>query len=539
MPAYRAPRGTRDLLPDERPTWERLEAIARDLSHRYGYASMETPLFERSEVFERGIGAGTDVVEKELFRVSASRGEEGERWALRPGGDGGHRPRLRPARPPDVAAAGQVSRCSVRCSVTTARRPAATASSSSGTSRPSATPGPAIDAEIIELGHRFYREAGLSDVNVLLNSIGDPVCRPAYIEALRAHFAPHEALLVGVEKERLATNPLRLLDSKDPDLAELIATAPTITERLCDPCRTHFEAVKAHLEALGIGYRLAPRLVRGLDYYTRTAFEFYREGAEGQQSALAGGGRYDGLVELLGGKPTPGIGFAIGLDRVVLALSEAGVAAGPVDHPTVVVCGADPADTVTRLRIATDLRAAGLSARADLNVRKLGRQLENAAREGAHFAVILGDELAQGNVQLRDLPAATQKVVHLDDLARELTRAHASHRHGTPSAAEPGLMGEWIYFIHPPREDFAATMTEAEDDGLGRDTSSASRGRSPTGPWSWSARRWDGSTPASPSSRRRTKPSARRFMEADPAIAGGFATGELRPFRVSLLRGRD
>ena len=205
---------------------------------------------------------------------------------------------------------------------------------------------------------------------------------------------------------------------------------------MCDPCRTHFEAVKAHLEALGIGYRLAPHLVRGLDYYTRTAFEFYREGAEGQQSALAGGGRYDGLVELLGGKPTPGIGFAIGLDRVVLALAEAGVAASPPDHPTVVVCGADPPDTVTRLRIATDLRAAGLSARADLNVRKLGRQLENAAREGAHFAVILGDELAQGHVQLRDLPAATQKVVNLDDLARELTRAHASHRHGTQSGRD-------------------------------------------------------------------------------------------------------
>ena len=123
---------------------------------------------------------------------------------------------------------------------------------------------------------------------------------------------------------------------KDPDLAELIATAPTISERLCDACRTHFEAVKAHLEALGIRYRLAPRLVRGLDYYTRTAFEFYREGAEGQQSALAGGGRYDGLVELLGGKPTPGIGFAIGLDRVVLALAEAGVPASVPDHPTVV-----------------------------------------------------------------------------------------------------------------------------------------------------------------------------------------------------------
>jgi histidyl-tRNA synthetase len=184
-----------------------------------------------------------------------------------------------------------------------------------------------------------------------------------------------------------------------------------------------------------VPFRLASRLIRGLDYYTRTAFEFYRRGAEGQQSALGGGGRYDGLVELLGGKPTPGIGFALGLDRVVLALAESGVAAPASAHPTVVVCGADPADTITRLRIATDLRAAGLAARADLNVRKLGRQLEGAARDGAHFAVIVGDELANGQVQLKDLPAATQKVVHLDDLARELTRASASHRHGTDAGA--------------------------------------------------------------------------------------------------------
>ena len=431
MPAYRAPRGTRDLLPDERPTWERLENLARDLARHYGYASIETPLFERSEVFERGIGAVTDVVEKELFRVSPSRGEDGERWALRPEATAGivrafvqHGLQTWP-QPVKVSLLGPMFRYD---------RPQA------GRFRQFwqwdveaiGDAGPAIDAEIIELGHRFYSDAGLTDVRVLLNSIGDPTCRPAYIESLRAHFAPHEDRLVGVERERLAANPLRLLDSKDPDLAELIASAPLISDHLCDACRAHFEAVQAHLAALGIEVHLEPRLVRGLDYYTRTAFEFYREGAEGQQSALGGGGRYDGLVELLGGKPTPGIGFALGLDRVVLALAAAAVAVNGADHPTVVVCAADPADTVGRLRIATDLRAAGLSARADLNVRKLGRQLEGAARDGAHFAVIVGDELANGNVQLKDLPAATQKLVHLDDLARELTRAQASHCHGTP-----------------------------------------------------------------------------------------------------------
>ncbi len=181
-------------------------------------------------------------------------------------------------------------------------------------------------------------------------------------------------------------------------------------------------------------YRLEPGLVRGLDYYTRTAFEFYLTGREGQQQALGGGGRYDGLVELLGGRPTPGIGFGIGLDRLVLALAEAGVPAIEEQRPVAVVVGADPDDTTARLRVATDLRAAGIAARAELGQRKLGRQLEAAARDGAHFAVILGDELAGGEVGLRDLPAGTQKLVAVTDLAREIGRADDAHHHGSPAS---------------------------------------------------------------------------------------------------------
>ncbi len=211
-------------------------------------------------------------------------------------------------------------------------------------------------------------------------------------------------------------------------MQELNALAPKITNLLCEACAAHFAEVRAHLDALGVGYRLEPTLVRGLDYYTRTAFEFYRRGAEGQQQALGGGGRYDGLVELLGGKPTPGIGFGIGLDRVVLALADA--AAAPEPHPVAVVVGADPDATVERLRIATQLREAGLAARAELGRRKLGKQLEAAAKEHAHFAVILGDELGDGQVQVKDLEAGTQRLVALADLSRELARAHGAHRHG-------------------------------------------------------------------------------------------------------------
>jgi histidyl-tRNA synthetase len=294
-------------------------------------------------------------------------------------------------------------------------------------------PGPAVDAEIVELADRFYRAAGLTGHTILLNSIGDPACRPAYIEELTAYYRAHEMDLPPTERSRLERNPLRILDSMDPSIAALNAAAPMITDRLCDACAAHFAAVRAHLDAIGVAYSPEPRLVRGLDYYTRTAFEVYPAGAAGQQSAIGGGGRYDGLVELLGGRPTPGIGFGLGLDRVLLALRDAGTA-GPIDAPepapVAVVVGSDPDDSVTRLRIATELRAAGLAARAELGHRKLGKQLEAAARDGAHFAVILGDELASGHVLLRDLEAGTQRAVGVTDLARELERASKTHRHG-------------------------------------------------------------------------------------------------------------
>jgi histidyl-tRNA synthetase len=428
MATFRAPRGTRDLLPPERTAMLRLERIAADLTTRYGYRPIETPLFEQTAVFERGVGEVTDIVEKELFRI-APRTEDGEAWALRPEPTAGivrayvqHGMQTWP-QPVKLTLTGPMFRYD---------RPQA------GRYREFwqfdveaiGDPGPAVDAELIELGSRFYAEAGVSGVKVLLNSIGDGVCRPAYIEELKAYFRPHAAALPEVERGRLEKNPLRLLDSKDPAMAALNAAAPRITDRLCDACRGHFEAVQAHLAALDVPFRLEPGLVRGLDYYTRTAFEFYVEGREGQQQALGGGGRYDGLVELLGGRPTPGIGFGLGLDRILLALDEAGVGAAPEPTPVAVVVGAEPAATIDRLRIVTMLRAAGIAARAELAPRKLGKQLEAASRDHAHFAVIVGDELGEGHVQLRDLEAGTQKAVALDDLAREVARAQASHHHG-------------------------------------------------------------------------------------------------------------
>ncbi len=432
MPTFRAPRGTRDLLPAERAGMMRLEGIASTLASRYGFRPIETPLFEQAAVFERGVGEVTDVVEKELFRLT-TRTDEGETWALRPEPTAGivrafvqHGMQTLP-QPVKLTLTGPMFRYD---------RPQA------GRYREFwqfdvetiGDPGPAVDAELIELAARFYADAGLRDVVLLLNSIGDAVCRPAYIEELKAYFRPHAATLPEVERGRLEKNPLRLLDSKDPAMVALNAAAPRITDRLCDACRAHFDGVQAHLAALGLAFRLEPGLVRGLDYYTRTAFEFYVEGREGQQQAIGGGGRYDGLVELLGGRPTPGIGFGLGLDRVLLALESQGAPAAPDPAaPVAVVVGAEPGATSDRLRIATLLRSAGIAARAELAPRKLGKQLEAAARDRAHFAVILGDELADGQVQLKDLDAGTQKLVSVDDLAREIGRAHAGHHHGTPA----------------------------------------------------------------------------------------------------------
>ncbi|MCU0506541.1 MAG: histidine--tRNA ligase [Chloroflexi bacterium] len=420
MPAYRAPRGTRDLLPAERPAWRALADLARSLADAYGYREIETPLFEQVDVFERGVGAVTDIIEKELFRLQP-RTDDAEAWALRPEGTAGivrayvqHGMQTWP-QPVRLTLLGPMFRYD---------RPQA------GRYRQFwqwdveaiGDAGPAVDAEIVELGLRFYREAGLEDVEVHINSIGDPACRPAYVERLTAFYTRHADELPPHERERLAANPLRLLDSKDPVLARLNVDAPVITDHLCDACAEHFADVRAHLDALGVEHRQEAGLVRGLDYYTRTAFEYYRRGREGQQQALGGGGRYDGLVELLGGRHTPGIGFALGLDRVILAQQETDLEVAVERPPIAVVVGADPAGTAERLRVATDLRAEGLHVRADLAVRKLGRQLEAASREGAHFAVILGDELSEGNVQLRDLEAASQKVVAIDDLPALLQR---------------------------------------------------------------------------------------------------------------------
>ncbi len=410
-----APRGTHDLLPEDGPAWERLEAVARDLANRYAFDRMETPLFERVELFARGLGESSDAVEKEMFRVSgpATSDEDRAEWALRPEPTAGivrayvERGMHVRSGPLRVWMLGPMFRYD---------RPQA------GRYRQFTQwdvevlgdPGPMVDAELIELGHRFFAQAGVQNVVAHLNSIGDATCRPGYRQALIAYFGAHEGRLTDDSRRRLRVNPLRVLDDRllDPELA---AGAPRAVDYLCDACREHFEALRGLLDALGLRYQLDHRLVRGLDYYTRTTVEFYVAGREGQQQALGGGGRYDGLVELLGGRPTPGIGFGMGIDRTAIALDEQGVAA-PAPAPLVAVLSADPETFEPRLRVATALRDAGLRVRVDGSSRKLGKQLESAAKLGAKWAVIVGQDLERGSVILRDLAAGEQHELPLADV---------------------------------------------------------------------------------------------------------------------------
>jgi histidyl-tRNA synthetase len=410
-----APRGTRDILPGEAAYWRRVESVARNLSDRYAFERIETPLFERVDLFARSSGETSDVVEKEMFRVSGAKGSDEERaeWALRPEPTAGivrafieHGLHVQPG-PLRFWLIGAMFRYD---------RPQA------GRYRQFTQwdcevvgdPGPMVDAELLELATRFYRECGLAGVEIHLNSIGDAVCRPGYRQALIDYFAVHEDRLTDDSRRRLHLNPLRVLDDRHLE-ADLAVSAPKAIDHLCDACRTHFDEVRSLLDGLGIGYVIDHALVRGLDYYTRTTFEFYVAGREGQQQALGGGGRYDGLVEALGGRSTAGIGFGLGLDRTILAMQEQDVALPPRRDLVAVVGATD--DLAARLAVAGSLRDAGLRVRPDGSRRKLGKQLESAAKAGARWAVIIGDAPPLEQVSLRDLAGGEQRELPLDQVA--------------------------------------------------------------------------------------------------------------------------
>jgi len=411
-------RGAPDILPEESGRWQRLEAVARDVLDRYGYAEIRTPAFERTELFVRGIGEGTDIVEKEMYTF-ADRG--GDSLTLRPEATASL---MRAYMEHSLGAKSSLVKLYLIGPMFRHERP------QSGRFRQFhqidaeavGSPGPAVDAEVIALLHHLLGVWGLTDILLDLNSIGDPVCRPAYRQAFVTYAEAHRNALCPDCHVRLAKNPLRILDCKVPTCQEVSAGAPTISAYLCEPCREHFATVRSLLESLKIEHRVNERLVRGLDYYTRTTFEFLNP-ALGAQNAVAGGGRYDGLVQEIGGPPTPAIGFAIGEERILasLAAQEAAPEAPMYTGVYVATVGAEAFPAA--LDLVQGLRKRGLRAAVDLEARSLKGQMRQANKDRYRYSVILGsDELARGQATLKDMLSGEQHALPLGEVADRLTR---------------------------------------------------------------------------------------------------------------------
>ena len=398
----KAVRGVRDILPAEMPLWRAAQQGAAEVGRRFGYEEIITPILEHAELIER-VGEDTDAVAKELYRFD-DRG--GRNLALRPEATAGV---VRAYFEGGLNQGPQPSRLYLFGPMFRYDRPQkgryrqffqfnveAIGSAAAG-----------LDAEVIELASEWLHQVGLQDLRLELNSIGDGKCRPAYLERLKAYYRPLKSQLHGDCQLRLERNPLRLLDCKVPQCQPFKADAPRITDHLCDECAAHWAAVRRLLEGAGIGYQHHPYLVRGLDYYTRTVFEFYPGGATGQQDALASGGRYDGLAEAEGWPPTPGVGFAGGLDRVteLMAAKAEEVAISPAADVLVLPDGDLAVEAAEVARICRSVRSTAV----DYEPKSLTAKMRSANRLGAKFVVLLTpDDAAKRTARLRDMSSGEQ-----------------------------------------------------------------------------------------------------------------------------------
>lgn len=405
---YQSPRGTHDILPAETPRWRALERRFTALCQRYGYREIRTPLFEQTDLFARTVGETSDLVTKQMYTFEDP---GGDRFTLRAEGTA---PALRAYLEHSLAGQSPLVKLSYVCPIFRYERPQA------GRYRQHHQVGievlgsqdPAVDAEVIAFGAAYLADLGITGYTLKLNSVGCPACRPNHRDALRSAVHQHLGDLCADCQRRFDENPLRMLDCKRERCGELLANAPGSAEYLCEECGTHFARLRELLDALGIEYELDARLVRGLDYYTKTAFEFMHTAGLGAQSAIIGGGRYDGLVEECGGKPTPGIGFGSGIERVLLVRQALGVDDGLSDEIDAFVITLGAGARVAGLRLLAELRAAGLSADTDYLGRSLKSQMKEAHRQNARFALIAGeDELARGVVAVRSMQDSEQTEV--------------------------------------------------------------------------------------------------------------------------------
>ncbi|PKB68593.1 MAG: histidine--tRNA ligase [SAR202 cluster bacterium Io17-Chloro-G4] len=417
MTSFRAPRGTTDLLPEEQKYWRYIESKAMSLAGRYGYGRIDTPVFEDSNLFIRSVGEGTDIVEKEMYTFE-DRG--GDNVTLRPEGTA---PVCRAYVEHGMHVLPQPVRMYYFCPVFRYERPQA------GRFREHHQFGleaigdadPSVDAEVIELAWQLVMSLGLRDVHLFLNSIGDTQCRPAYVAGLVAYYSDQVDKLCPDCKIRLERNPLRLLDCKVETCRALGDDAPRSAEHLCEECQEHWVKLQGYLSGMGIPFQIEHRLVRGLDYYSRTVFEIQPNDA-GAQSTIIGGGRYDRLIEQLGGRPTPGIGFGTGMERLALNLKSSGVDVPEEPSPTYLVANVGDAARLAALELAAKLRNAGVGAMLSSGSRALRGQMRQANALEIPYALILGDdEIAKGEIVVRDMKASTQESKPLADFLAEVS----------------------------------------------------------------------------------------------------------------------
>lgn len=406
-------RGTQDILPADAYKWNYMEGVIRDLCRKYGYGEIRTPIFEATELFQRGIGDTTDVVTKEMYTFT-DRG--GRSCTLRPENTASA---VRAYLEHKLYGDQQVHKLFYIGSMFRYDRPQA------GRYREFHQFGvevlgadsPAADAEAISLAYTLFQKLGLKDLVLHINSIGCPKCRPVYRQTLIDYFRASDEPLCEDCRERLEKNPLRVLDCKEDSQKESVKHAPEITDYLCDECREKYEALKKYLTALGIPYEEDPRLVRGLDYYTNTAFEIQYTPL-GAQSAICGGGRYDGLVEEIGGPHTPSVGFAVGLERLLLALEMQHLIPESVQTGHVYIAALGKDAVAAGMKIQQELRAKGIPTDMDLQGKSLKGQMKQAGKSGASVTVIIGeDELAQGEAVVKNMDAGTQENISFETVS--------------------------------------------------------------------------------------------------------------------------
>ena len=411
-----APRGTKDILPDTVGDWLYVEDNIRSLCRRFGYQEIRTPMFEHTELFQRGIGEGTDVVDKEMYTFT----DRGDRSiTLRPENTASA---VRAYLQNKLYAENALTKLFYIGSMFRYDRPQA------GRMREFHQFGveaigesnPAVDAEIILLAMKLLQGLGLNDLELYINSVGCPTCRAKYRTMLQDFFRDKLDDLCEDCRSRFDRAPMRILDCKKDAEKPYMKEAPKITDCLCDECSDHFQKLQKHLTKAGVKFELDPRLVRGLDYYTKTAFEV-KYPPLGAQSAVAGGGRYDGLIEEMGGNPTPAVGFATGLERVLLALEKQGLLPDKNRSVDVYVVALGEAAQEEAFKLVMELRDAGFSAAVDYAGRSMKAQMKQANKLGAKFAAIMGDdELSEGVVMLRDMAGSEQEKVPVNELINKL-----------------------------------------------------------------------------------------------------------------------